>query len=294
MQRIILPIKRIKNLLKSFTAVLLFSNIFPILGKIEKIKPPRSCVILGNGPSLKTALPESLHFLKGKKVHCFNDFAASAYFTKIRPSYYALMDSVFWSKNVSDKFRKIRSEYFTKMENEVNWDMILFFPVRAKKENFFSSLPKLNSHIKIVYVNTTELYSSEKINFFFYRRNLAMPPMQNVLAASIFIALNLEFRKIYLLGADHSWHESVSISDKNILCLKNNRFQDREEKDFSPFFVDPGETTPYKMHNLFRDLSKMFLSYMELEKYSRSLGARIYNATKGSYIDAFERFKIKK
>ena len=293
MQKIISSMKSIKNLLKSLTAVLLFSNLFAVLGKTEKIRPGVSCVILGNGPSLKDALPKSLHFLKGKKVHCFNDFVASSYFEKIQPSYYTLMDSVFWSKNVSTRFKKMRSGYFETMKNKVDWDMTLFFPVRSKKENYFSSLPRHNSHIKIIYVNTTELYSSDKTNFFFYRHNLAMPPMQNVLAASIFIALGFGFKRIYLLGADHSWHESVSISEKNVLYLKNSRFQDREEKDFAPFFVDPGETTPYKMHNLFRDLSKMFLGYIELERYSRSIGAKIYNATEGSYIDAFTRVKLK-
>ena len=284
--------KSIRNLLKSLSAILLFSNPFPVLGKTKKTKRGASCVILGNGPSLKEALPKLQHFLKGKKVHCFNDFVASPYFTKIQPSYYTLMDSVFWTKNVSARFEKLRSEYFKIMKDKVDWELTLFFPVRSRKENYFSSLPCLNPHIKIVYVNTTELYSSDKINFFFYRRNLAMVPMQNVLAASIFTALNLGFKKIYLLGADHSWHESVSISEKNVLYLKNNRFQDEEEKDFAPFFVDPGETTPYKMHNLFRDLSKMFLSYLELERYARSIGAKVYNATGGSYIDAFERKKL--
>ncbi len=47
------------------------------------------------------------------------------------------------------------------------------------------------------------------------------------------------------------------------------------------------------MCNLFRDLSKMFFSYMELERYAQRLGAKIYNATEGSYIDAFERKKLK-
>jgi len=142
-------------------------------------------------------------------------------------------------------------------------------------------------------VNTTEVYSSIGWNHYFYRKNLAMPRVQNVLTASIFLAMNIGYKKIFVVGADHSWHESIAISDKNILYLKNTRFQDDKEKDFAPFFEDPAnETIPYRMYNLFRDLSKMFLSYMELERYSKSIKAKIYNASDKSYIDAFERKKI--
>jgi hypothetical protein len=108
------------------------------------------------------------------------------------------------------------------------------------------------------------------------------------------LALNLKYKKIYLLGADHSWHESIYVGDDNILYLKNKRFNDDGAKKLSPFYGDIKETKPYKMGNLLRDLSRMFSAYMELEEYAKSLKAKIYNASAKTYIDAFERYKIKK
>jgi len=262
-------------------------------GNLKNTQMASECVILGNGPSLKQTLRNHSSSLQGKNVFCVNDFVASEQFEKVKPGYFVFMDPVFWSGSISDRFKKVCREYVDKMEKVVDWDMIIFLPAQAKRWNQFQALPQLNNHIRIFYVNTTEIYCCDKTNFFFYRRNLAMPPMQNVLSASIFVALNLGYKKIYITGADHSWHESVKISEKNILYLKNDRFQDSDEKSLSPFFVDPGETTPYRMDNLFRDLSKMFASYLELERYSRSIDARIYNASEKSFIDAFERRKIK-
>jgi hypothetical protein len=52
------------------------------------------------------------------------------------------------------------------------------------------------------------------------------------------------------------------------------------------------ETEVFKMHEFLKNLSGMFAGYIELENYAKYLGAKVYNASGKSYIDAFERYEI--
>ena len=47
-----------------------------------------------------------------------------------------------------------------------------------------------------------------------------------------------------------------------------------------------------KIHEEFLSLYKAFKWHILLEEYSKYLGAKIYNASTKSYIDAYERIKI--
>lgn len=284
-------IQRLFNICRSIAYVLIFSNLHPELFRF-KVKDPY-CVILGNGPSLKETLDKHMSFLNGKKTFCTNDFTDSPYFSKIKPSYYIFTDPAFWSNNLSEKFKVTFERYRMIMETQVTWPMIIFFPTTAQKTNFCRDLPVKNRNIHICYINTTEVDCVTPLRYWLYRKNLAIPPMQNVLVAGIFVAINLGFKTIYVTGADHSWHESFYVSENNVLYLKNTRFQDKEVMHLSPFFEDAAEMRPYKMHNLYAALSRMFKGYLELEEYSQKVESKIYNASEKSYIDAFERYKIK-
>lgn len=280
------------NLIKALAYIIIFSKFNPEISKYYR-ENNEECIILGNGPSLKETLAENFDFLENKKKLCVNDFANSPLFMKIKPDYYIFTDPAYWSDNISLKFKTAFNKYYNILKNDVSWPIILFFPVASKKNNFFHDLAKKNSNITICYINTTEINCFKSLRFYLYRKNLAIPPMQNVLVATIFVCLNLGFKKIFLTGADHSWHESFYVSENNILYLKNSRFQDKGIMILSPFFEDPAEKKPFKMHNLLFALARMFKGYMELEEYSKYLGAKIYNASNKSYIDAFERYKIK-
>lgn len=280
--------REVKNCLKS--VLLLFALSRPSrFGSLEKPHANKRCVILGNGPSLKESLHKHEEFIKKSKKGCVNDFAGNPYFKKLKPDYYILMDPIYWDRSPSKHFQQVFEQYNKTMRREVNWPMVIFMPMAAKKWHQFINLPKENSNITIAYVNTTPMYSSKRIRRFFFRANLAMPVVQNVLVASIFVCLNLGFKKIYIFGADHSWHETIFIDQDNRLCLKNNRSHDMKAADYAPFYMDAAEHVPFKMYNLFKALSRMYESYMELEDYAKSLGAKIYNASEKSYIDAFER-----
>lgn len=277
----------------TITAVLKVSVFSKRPSQLHSLRPVEAteCVILGNGPSLKESLAEHPDFLSGKKSLCTNDFADSEYFGSIKPSYYIFTDPTYWSRLASDRFQKVFAEYGRKLE-KVDWPLVIFMPVAAKAWNYFQDLPKRNPQIRLVYFNSAEVNCFKTMRFWLYRHNLAVPPLQNVMAAGIFLSLNMGFEKTYVLGGDHSWHESLSVDEENRLMITNTRFQDKAESSKSPFYEDPGESNPYNMHRLFHAFSRMHLGYMELESYATSIGARIYNASKKSYIDSFERLNL--
>jgi len=290
MDKIIRIVRGPINLLKSAVAVMLFSRLVRSI-RTDKKNIKKQCVILGNGPSLNFILTKEKNFLRNKDLLCVNDFAGSSNFKILKPKYYVLADPVFWSKDNSEKHKKRLKQCLDSMK-EANWKMTLILPVAARRWNYFLNLPKLNPRISIFYINTTEVYGPKNIRHFFYNLDLAMPSAQNVLVMAVFVAIKLGFDKIYLAGADHSWHENIEISKDNILYMKYSRFHEKGKVKHTLFYEDPGETKPYQMHNLFRDLSRMFKSYIELEEYSKELNTKIYNVSPKSYIDAFERLDI--
>lgn len=290
MNKIIYIIKEIKNALKSFLIILLFSRLTTFSHK-KKANNKKQCVILGNAPSLSHTLTNNKNFIKNKEIFCINNFGASKDFKVIKPKYYILADPVFWSKSSSEKHKKIIKKCFEAMKS-AGWEMFLILPVAARKWNYFFELNNFNPKVTIYYVNTTEAFGSKAIRHFFYNLNLAMPTAQNVLVMAIFVSLKMGYKKIYLAGADHSWHENIEIGEDNVLYMKYSLFHGKGKSNFVPFYSDPEETKPYQMHNLFRDIARMFKSYMELEEYSKTLNSKIYNISPKSYIDAFERIKI--
>lgn len=247
------------------------------------------CIILGNGPSLKETLAEHDGALQGKDSVCVNDFADSPFFIKLKPSFYVMTDPVYWARDAADHFRESFRRYNELIRTTVNWPLTLFLPAAARRWNFFMDLPRQNPRVAIHYLNTTEIDCFRRLRFFLYRHGLAIPMMQNVLVAAIYVALQAGYKTIYVIGADHSWHESLYVDEHNRLFLKNDRVQDTEEQHLSPFYINPGHTIPYTMHKLLGDFSRMYAGYEELEAYAKSLGAKIYNASEKSYIDAFER-----
>lgn len=280
------------NVIKSVIAILLFSRLNKLPKRLDETTR-QQCIIIGNGPSLKDTMSQHSDFFQNKQIFCVNDMVLSPVFETIKPTYCIFADPLFWQKKLSPRFQKICSQIKAKLEKETNWKIIIFMPMAAKHWNNFVNLPKLNSNIKICYFNTTSVYCPKSMKHFLYRKNLAMPVVQNVLVGAIFLALNLGYKKIYIVGADHSWHENIDVDSKNQLSMIYSRFQDKGEVEKQPFYVDAEEKVPYRMYNLLRDLSRMFESYIELEDYSKNVGAKIYNASGKSYIDAFKRYTIK-
>ncbi len=281
-------LKNIEKTLFSFYRVL--KNGTFVTNTSIPIALDKEVFILGNGPSLKEMLDDHLELLKTKKTFCVNNFCMSEYFTLIKPEYYILLDSAFFMiKNTSSRFLVLQENIFTALEKNVTWPMTLFIPAHTDMYKQWDSLRKKNENININFINTNLANGFEKISFFLYKNNYAMPVAQNVLIAAIFFSLNMGYKNIYLLGADHSWCQDLCVNDQNQLCILDKHFNGLEKKIF---FKGHTSDEVWNMKDILMAWSKTFEGYMILEKYSRYLNKNIYNITQNSYIDAFIRVKI--
>jgi hypothetical protein len=264
-------------------------NNFGILNNNKEV------VILGNGPSLKDTFNDinDYNFIKNKDIFVVNSFMKDDKFYELKPKYLCLMDPIYWDTNLSKEVQTLLNNDKKELE-KVCWNLIIFMPKAAKNNNVFKDLSKTNSYIKFCYINTDTSNTSNKTYLYsMYKQNITMPAVQNVLIGCLYIAINLGYKNIFLYGADHSWHLSLIVNDNNIPCIIDKHFFDREEiSQYTPVYKDASWNTPFRISELFKAYMVVHEQYEILEDYSKYMGANIYNLSKFSCIDAFQR-KIK-
>jgi len=249
-------------------------------------------VVLGNGPSLKTTLAAHLDFLKGKSKLCVNEFAHSEYYERLKPEYYVLYDPAYYRQAPAKHVAEQIARDFETIRDKTTWPLKILMPVQAKQWNHFMGLPELNENIEIYYFNCNTVSGEPAIRNYLYDTNKAMPFSYNTLCASIYLGVLLGHKKIYVDGADHSWHEDITVGDDNKLYWRNPHFFDGREPELRPIYVDSYEKVTFKMHEILHSLSLMFQGYQGVEEYAKYRKAKVYNISSKSYIDAFERQRL--
>lgn len=254
------------------------------------------CVILANGPSLKDSLsdPIARKFIVERFMITVNDAISTPEFFELKPSLHAMIDPGYFGENVTAVYAEKRQMLKDRLE-KVDWPLQIFLP-RAVEEHNALSGAAANKHISFKYFNTgtvPEKIRIKKTRFLLYKGNKKMPNAQNVLVACIYIAINAGFKKTYLFGADHSWHEDIQVTDENIVCIRHKHFYSGNES-FVPMWKDSttSGSDVFSMAELFDAFSKTFESYEELEEYAQYMDAKIFNMSKKSCIDAFEKIKF--
>ena len=86
------------------------------------------------------------------------------------------------------------------------------------------------------------------------------------------IAVYMGIKDIYLLGCDFNYSHGIDISGR---YFENRNVVDHFDK------AGQVDSTPNLQYN--------YRAYLAAEKYARSHGFRIYNATRGGKLDVYER-----
>ncbi|MCK9280017.1 MAG: hypothetical protein M0P71_05315 [Melioribacteraceae bacterium] len=265
-----------------------------ILSKFDITLPEEkeSIVILGNGPSLKNTLSENLDFITSsdKKRMAVNMFCNSDSYTTIKPEYYILNAPEFFRNVVTEMWEEMRWRVFQNLKEKTNWEMTLLVPAVAAKSENFKKFSNEQTKIKIVYYNTTPAEGFTSLIQLLFKSNLGMPRPHNVLVPSIFLSLNMGFKEIFLVGADHSWHEDIKVDETNKTTVNHEHFYDAGKVTMPMYKLDGEE---YRIHDIFRKLHLAFKGYFIIKDYAEELNAKIFNASVRSYIDAFPKTKIK-
>lgn len=254
------------------------------------LKKNEDCVILGNGPSLNNSLKEHDFSFKSKDLICVNYFAETAYYEKLKPAFYILNAPEMWLEDVDDEYYSKGENFFSTLSKNTTWDLTFFIPAGAKKYDRWQKKIATNKLIKVYYFNTTPIEGFSGFKFFCFNKNLGMPRPHNVLIPSIMLSINLLYKNIYLLGAEHSWLKDLWVNDSNEVLLTQKHFYD--EGSAKPLPMNKLGKGSRKLHEVLIKFVYAFQGYFELRAYAETKAVRILNATPDSYIDAFERVPL--
>lgn len=238
----------------------------------------RPIVVMGNGPSLADTIAENKRLLSESITMAVNFAAISPEFRELRPRYYLLADPLFFSGSNEGNMPALRRAL-----GAIDWPMTFFVP--ADRRNSIGNLG-LSESVQVRTFNAIGIEGFAPLCHAAFRSGLAMPRPRNVLIPAIMMAMCLGFRKIALVGTDHSWLEGLSVTDNNeVVSVQRHFYADsgKEEERIRH------EYRGYRIHEIVGSMAVAFKSYHDIANYAAAQGVDIVNATPRSYIDAFRR-----
>ena len=289
MQRISIFISLILITLKSIFKVIIYSRFKTTISLLEGGKN-KSLVILGNGPSLNQTISKYSHILKNCDLLCVNAFSLSPAFETLRPNYYVIADPQFWRKNPIEGIDDFCINVIQAIVDKVQWQLFLFTPFESANFPLIMKL-KSNPNIKLIYYNKTSVSGFSGFRNYFFKKNIGIPRAQNVIIPSLMLGINMAYAKIFITGADHSWHESLIIDDDNQLCIRDEHFYDKEKTNPRPI-KDIFSGRSIHLHEQLKAIAIVFELYFVVQEYAQTRNVSIFNASEKSFIDAFKRTKL--
>ncbi len=239
-------------------------------------------IIMGNGPSLKKNIEEDMDTLRSSRTMAVNFAANAPEFVEIKPDFYILADPHFFEGGATD--RNV-SRLFGRFNSEVDWDMTLFIPTGRDE----SAIGITNPHIKIEKFNPVGIEGFRWIEDLAYKTGRGMPRPRNVLIPAIMVGMQMGFRHIYIIGADHSWTRTLEVDEDNtVVSVQPHFYKDNSEEKSRVTDV----YRDVRLHDILMSMHLAFKSYHAIARYASENGVEIFNSTPGSFIDAFQRRKL--
>ncbi|MCM1337057.1 MAG: hypothetical protein NC187_01055 [Candidatus Amulumruptor caecigallinarius] len=242
----------------------------------------RPLVVLGNGPSLNDTIVADGDKLANCDLLAVNFFANTDEFVRLRPRWYVMADPHFFTGAGSDpNVRRLLDRIATL----TSWPMTLLVPARGPK----LTLPAANPNVTISPFNAIGIEGPEWFTRRCFRRNTAMPRPRNVLIPSIMLGIALGYTTIFIAGADHSWMRTLSVTEANeVVSVQPHFYADNASEHERVTSVYSG----IRLHQVVESFAIAFKAYHDIAAYARARGVEIFNATPGSFIDAFPRKPI--
>lgn len=217
----------------------------------------KRCFVLGNGPSL---MPEDLNRLKGEITFASNRI-------------YKIFDKAEW-----------RPTFFGMLDESV-----------AELEGVIDGINSFECEKKFALQEGYYIFKKFKgdtcfLHGWYERKYLDNPGFSEELTKGVYciatvtymliqIAHYMGFTEIYLLGLDNRYAYS-RLRDGTII----------RNEGVANYFGEQGMKMPDPQNAV--DTWELDIAYNYAEKYSRENGFRIYNATRGGFLEAFERVNL--
>lgn len=274
-----------------------FQSIFTLLKVLlrSNLRPQQhlgqgSCIVLGNGPSLRAVLSQYGDELAEHTLVCVNKFPDTEHYVRLKPKYYVICSEEFWATDTVDPHHQGRLNMIKAAVERTTWPLYFFIPYRSKSNPAFLDDIRVNNNITIVFYNTTPIEGLKGVSNWLLRKRLGSPRPHNVLIPSILNMINSGFDTIYLCGADHSWIPMISVDEHNNALVNQQHFYDATSSKSQRMYRSGKK--PRRLHEILEKFMFSFRAYFDLQDLAESRGVSIYNCTEGSFIDAFQRKRI--
>ncbi len=207
--------------------------------------------VIGNGPSLKAA---DVDRLQGEVAIASNKIYLIYDQTAWRPTYFTISDPIVWDKIVDDLHQ----------HQPLVWvpHFLPYQKCQAEVRRWRNLGPSANGPNGAGFSDDLAhgVYGGDTVTF----ENLQL-------------AVHLGLDPIYLIGCDHYYggEEKIIAGTKTVEVTQGNHFH--------PNYREKGEVA-----NVAR-IELMDHAYATAQAYAEAHGVRIYNATRGGYLEAFPR-----
>ncbi|MBO7572065.1 MAG: hypothetical protein J6T48_07925 [Bacteroidales bacterium] len=251
-------------------------------------------ILIGNGPSLN----KSVELYQKEIISCdrvvANFFASSSYYELLQPNIYVFADPAFF--DVPENQKESITALFDSIVKKTTWSLRMFVPYEAREALLLNTL-KLNPNIKVDYYFTKNQNVGSMSKFEAWDRNLIGPPRQNVMNVALYLSLFWGYKETYLIGVDMSSLEDIRVDQEtNELFSVDTHFYNNKEiySDKKLFDSKRGRIrSDWKLHEYIYAFGRMFEYFYDLKEYADYKGLKVYNASEYSWINVFERKKLK-
>lgn len=224
------------------------------MAKIRNTHLGESCFIIGNGPSLTVEDLETLH-QRGIDTFAVNRIYQIFPKTQWRPTYYVSTDAVMLRDKLEEADKIPAQIKFIPLQNKY----YLGIKVKGAKYFFRNDLRENDQS------EGFSLDCTDQVNM---RGTVTIACMQ--------LAMHLGYKHIYLLGIDHNFDKIITENGEVIIdpSVKNYFIEGYDDDVASEVSHNLGNTTR---------------AYFDVRRFIDKTDVRIYNASRKTKLEAFER-----
>jgi hypothetical protein len=168
--------------------------------------------------------------------------------------------------------------------------MYLYIQYYAWKKNDWKE--KITNKNIVVVPFHSEPYSCKLLRNFLFKKRLGNGNYGTVVLNGEYIGLNLGYKELYLYGVDHNFFDNLCVNEKNQLCNIKTHFYNNEKvlKPISHHYFN--KETFYTVYEYLKEITSIFQGHEIMQEYAEYCQAKIFNCTKNSLIDAYEKCDI--
>lgn len=238
-------------------------------------------LILGNGPSLNDTLATQRDAMTAYDLLAVNFAANAPVFAELRPRHYVLADPHFFQRDSDPNVSRLWEAL-----DSVTSPMTLHLPSEECRGGNAVKWVKNGDNRTLAPFNMTAADGFPSLQRFLMDRGLAMPRPRNVLIPSIMAGIRSGYRRIVIVGADHTWTRTLSVDNDNRVVSIQPHFYADNNSERQRVAAVYGNV---RIHEVLGSMAVAFRSYHQIADYAARRGIEIVNATPGSFIDAFPR-----